>query len=87
MVQTAGQITDLCVYKFSLRIHSTRRPQDKKAPKRLAVLSMDQDSIRQGFINYIGNLLGAMDPRDQWTQKTTGHLFQNVVDSSAANTL
>ena len=84
----AGCWTDhrLVVSKLNLRIQPARRPQGKKAPKRPDVSKLNQDSMRQAFINDICNHLGAMnisseDPEEKWT------VFQNVVQSSAATTL
>ena len=86
MVQTAGQITDWLSANFNLRIQPARRPQGKKAPKRLDVSKLNHDSMRQAFINDISNQLGAMnlsseDPEENWT------VFQKVVHSSAATTI
>ena len=69
-----------------LRIQPARRPQVKKAPKRLDVSKLIHDSMRQAFINDISNQLGAMnlsseDPEENWT------VFQKVVHSSAATTI
>ena len=76
----------LVVSKINLRIQPTRRPQGKKAPKRLDVSKLNHDSMRQAFINDISNQLGAMnliseDPEENWT------VFQKVVHSSAATTI
>ena len=76
----------LVVSKLNLRIQPARRPQGKKAPKRLDVSRLNHDSVRQAFINYISNQLGAMnlsseDPEENWT------VFQKVVHSSAATTI
>ena len=75
----------LVVSKLNLRIQPARRPQGKKAPKRLDVSKLNHDSMRQAFINDISNQLGAMnlsseDPEENWT------VFQKVVHSSAATT-
>ena len=51
----------LVVSKLNLRIQPARRPQDKKAPKRLDVSKLNHDSMRQAFINDISNQLGAMN--------------------------
>ena len=85
-VQTAGQITDWLSKKLNLRIQPARRPQGKKAPKRLDVSKLNHDSMRQAFINDISNQLGVMnlsseDPEENWT------VFQKVVHSSAATTI
>ena len=76
----------LVVSKLNLRIQPARRPQGKKAPKRLDVSKLNHDSMRQAFINDISNQLGAMnlsseDPEENWT------VFQKVVHSSAATTI
>ena len=76
----------LVVSKLNLRIQPARRPQDKKAPKRLDVSKLNHDSMRQAFINDISNQLGAMnfsseDPEENWT------VFQKVVHSSAATNI
>ena len=76
----------LVISKLNLRIQPARRPQGKKAPKRLDASKLNQDSMRQAFINYICNHLCAMNlssenPEENWT------IFQNVVHSSAATTL
>ena len=62
----------LVVSKLKLRIQPARRPQGKKAPKRLDVSKLNHDSMRQAFINDISNQLGAMnlsseDPEENWT--------------------
>ena len=76
----------LIVSKLNLRIQPARRPQGKKASKRLDVSKLNHDSMRQAFINDISNQLGAMnlsseDPEENWT------VFQKVVHSSAATTI
>ena len=76
----------LVVSKLNLRIQPARRPQGKKAPKRLDVSKLNDDSMRQAFINDISNQLGAInlsseDPEENWT------VFQKVVHSSAATTI
>ena len=76
----------LVVSKLNLRIQPARRPQGKKAPKRLDVSKLNHDSMRQAFINDISDQLGAMnlsseDPEENWT------VFQKVVHSSAATTI
>ena len=76
----------LVVSKLNLRIQPARRPQGKKAPKRLDVSKVNHDSMIQAFINDISNQLGAMnlsseDPEENWT------VFQKVVHSSAATTI
>ena len=73
----------LVVSKLNLRIQPARRPQCKKAPKRLDVSKLNHDSMRQAFINDISNQLGPMnlsseDTEENWT------VFQKVVHSSAA---
>ena len=72
--------------KLNLRIQPARRPKDNRTHKRLGVSKLNQDSMRQAFINDISNHLGAMnlsseDPEENWT------VIQNVVHSSAATTL
>ena len=76
----------LVVRKLNLRIQPARRPQGKKAPKRLHVSKLNHDSMRKAFINDISNQLGAMnlsseDTEENWT------VFQKVVHSSAATTI
>ena len=76
----------LVVSKLNLRIQPARRPQGKKAHKRLDVSKLNHDSMRQAFINDISNQLGAMhlsseDPEENWT------VFQKDVNSSAATTI
>ena len=51
----------LVVSKLNLRIQPARRPQGKKAPKRLDVPKLNYDSMKQAFINDISNKLGAMN--------------------------
>ena len=54
----------LVVRKLELRIRQpARRPQGKKAPERLDVPRLNQDSMGQAFNNGICNHLGAMNPR------------------------
>ena len=62
----------LLVSKLNLIIQPARRPQGKKAPKRLDVSKLNHDSMRQAFINDTSNQLGAMnlsseDPEENWT--------------------
>ena len=62
----------LVVSKLNLRIQPARRPQGKKAPKRLDVSKLNHDSMIQAFINGISNQLGALnlsleDPEENWT--------------------
>ena len=76
----------LVVSKLNLRIQPARRPQGKKAPKRLDASKLNNDSMRQAFINDISHQLGAMnlsseDQEENWT------VFQKVVHSSAASTI
>ena len=75
----------LVVSKLNLRIQPARRPQCKKAPKRLDVSKLNHDSMRQAFINDISSQLGAMilsseDPEENWT------VFQ-IVHSSAVTAI
>ena len=76
----------LVVSKLNLRIQPARRPQGKKAPKRLDVSKLNNDSMRQDFLTDICNQLDAMnlsseDPEENWT------VFHKTVLSSAASTL
>ena len=76
----------LVVSKLNLRIQPARRPQGKKAPKRLDVSKLNKDSMRQVFLTDICNQLDAMnlsseDPKENWT------VFHKTVLSSAASTL
>ena len=76
----------LVVSKLNLRIQPARRPQGKKAPKRLDVSKLNKDSMRQNFLTDICNQLDAMnlsseDPEENWT------VFHKTVLSSAASTL
>ena len=76
----------LVVSKLNLRIQPARRPQGKKAPKRLDVSKLNKDSMRQDFLTDICNQLDAMnlsseDPEENWT------VFHKKVLSSAASTL
>ena len=61
----------LIVSKLNLRIQPARRPQGKKAPKRLYGSQLHQDRLSQAFINDICNHLGAMnlsseDSEENW---------------------
>ena len=74
----------LVVDKLNLRIQPARRPQGKKAPKRLDVSKLNHDSMGQVFITDIQ--LGAMnlsseDPEENWT------VFQKFAHFSAATTI
>ena len=76
----------LVISKLNLRIQPARRPQGKKAPKRLDVSKLNKDSMRQDFLTDICNQLDAMnlsseDPEKNWT------VFHKTVLSSAASTL
>ena len=78
----------LVVSKLNLRIQPVRRPQGKKAPKRLDAsnFKLNQDSMRQAFFTDICNQLNAINLssenlEENWT------VFQKTVHSSAATTL
>ena len=76
----------LVVSKLNLRIQPARRPQGKKAAKRLDVSKLNQDSMRQAFLTDICNQLDAINlssenPKENWT------VFHKTVHSSAATTL
>ena len=76
----------LVVSKLNLRIQPARRPQGKKAPKKLDVSKLNKDSMKQDFLTDICNQLDAMnlsseDPEENWT------VFHKTVLSSAASTL
>ena len=76
----------LVVSKFNLRIQPARRPQGKKAPKRLDISKLNQDSMRQAFLTDTWNQLDAINlssenPQENWT------FFHKTVHSSAATTL
>ena len=62
----------MVVSKLNLRIQPARRPQDKKAPKKLDVSKLNQRSATK---------FSSEDLEEDWT------VFQNVVHSSAATTL
>ena len=84
MLQIAGQIIDWLSAKLNLRIQPARRPQGKKARKRLDVSKLNQDSVRQAFLADICNQLDAInlsseDPEINWT------IFHKKVHSSAIN--
>ena len=76
----------LVVSKLNLRMQPARRPQGKKAPKRLEVSKLNQDSMRQAFLMDICNQLDAIklsseNPEDNWT------VCHQTIHSSAATTL
>ena len=76
----------LVVSKLNLSFLPARRPQGKKAPKRLDVSKLNQDSIRQAYQTDICNQLDAINlssdnPEENWT------VFHETVYSSAATTL
>ena len=76
----------MVVSKLNLRIQPGRRPQGKKASKRLNVSKLNKDSARQDFLTDICNRLDAInlsseDPEENWT------VFHKMVHSSAATTL
>ena len=76
----------LVVSKLNLRIQPARRPQGKKAPKRLDVSKLNQDSMRQAFLADICNQLDAINlssenPEENW------RVFHKTDHSSAATTL
>ena len=61
----------LVASKLNIRIQPARRPQDKKAPKRLNVSKLNQDSMRQAFLTDICNQLDAINlssenPEENW---------------------
>ena len=69
------QVESMVDSKLNLRIlPARRRPQGKKAPKRLDISKLNQDSMKQAFFDDICSHLdvGAMNPV-QKTQKKTGH--------------
>ena len=68
----------LVVSKLNLKIQPARRPQGKKAHKRLVVSKLNHDSIS----NQLGALnLSSEDPEENWT------VFLGAVHSSAATTI
>ena len=76
----------LVVSKLNLRNQPARRPQGKKAAKRLEVSKLNQDSMRQAFLTNICNQLDATNlssenPEENWT------VFHKTVHSSVATTL
>ena len=76
----------LVVSILNLRIQPVRRPHDKKAPKRLDVTKLNQDSKRQAFLTVICNQLDAINlssenPKENWT------VFHKTVHFSASTTL
>ena len=76
----------LVVSKLNLRIQPARRPQGKKAPKRLDDSKLNHDSMSQAFINDISNQLGAMNLSSEDPEENCA-VFQKVVHSSAATTI
>ena len=76
----------LVVSKLNLRIQPARRPQGKKAPKRLDVSKLNQDIMKQAFLTEICNQLEAINlssenPEENWS------VFHKTVHSLAATTL
>ena len=76
----------LVVSKLNLKIQPERRPQGKKAPKRLDASKLNQDGMRQVFLTDICNQLDVINfssenPEENWT------LFLKTVHFSAATTL
>ena len=76
----------LVVSKLNLRIQPARRPKGKKAPKRLDVSKLNQDSMRQAFLtdncNQLESInLSSENPEENWT------VFHKTVHSSPATTL
>ena len=74
----------LLVSKLNQEIKPARRPQGKKAMKRLDVSKLNEVNMRQAFINGVSNQLGAInlssdDPEENRT------VFQNVHSSAATN--
>ena len=76
----------LVVSKLNLRIQPARPPQGKTAPKRLDVSKLNQDSMRQAFIDDICNHLGGINLSSEDPEKNMT-VFPNVVHSSATTTL
>ena len=74
----------LVVSKLNLRIQPVRRPQGKKAPKKLDVSKLKQDSKRQAFVNDLCSRLDEQSSEDvdeSWT------VFRDIVHSSAMDSL
>ena len=65
------------------KIKYVRQPQGKKAPERLDVSKMNQDNMRQAFINDICNHLDAVIKRTQ--KRTTA--YQNEIHSASLSAL
>ena len=59
----------LVVSKLNLRIQPARRPQGKKAPKRLDVSKLNHDSMRQAFLTDICNQLDAVNLSSENTEE------------------
>ena len=76
----------LVVSKLNLRIQPARRPQGKKAPKRLNVSKLNKDSMRQDFLTDICNQLDAINLSSEDPEEN-GTVFHKTVLSSAASTL
>ena len=71
----------LVASKLNLRIQSARRPQGKKAPKRLNVSKLNQDSMRQAFLTDNCNQLDAINlssenPEENWTVSIKQFILQ-----------
>ena len=71
----------MAVSKFNLKTQPALQPQDKKAPKRLDVSKLNQDRIRQAFINDIYNHLGAMNLSSEDTEENWTVFFKDAVHS------
>ena len=76
----------LIVSKLNLRIQPSRRPQGKKAPKRLNISKLNQDSMRQAFLTDICNQLDAINLSSENTE-VNWTVFHKTVNSSAATSL
>ena len=77
-MRSADCWTNHSLFVSNLRIQPARRPQSKKAPKRLDVLKLNQNSTRHAFINDRNNhlLLGETNPSSEEYEDWTD--FQNV---------
>ena len=76
----------LVVSKLNIRIQPARRPQGKKAPKRLDVSKLNQDSMRQAFLTDLCIQLDAINLSSENLEENST-VFHETIHSSAATTL
>ena len=76
----------LIITKLNIRIQPKRRPQGKKAPKRLNVAKLNTDSCKQSFVDALEKCLKSTSPGNQSVEADWASL-RELIYSTATETL